>query len=148
MSKQSACVLVLWATGFEAAMATIFATEFRRQGLGVKVIGLSQRRAVGAHGLALVPDLTLEHVHRLKAKTTHVIVPCSSASCHRLKEDPRLSEFFALDTIRPAKFILGPMSGTALSVFPPQIDKIMINDTDEDLIVVARRLAQSLCIVT
>ncbi len=94
MPKSNRCVLVLWAGGFEEAAATIFITELRNAGIQVKVVSLTRHQARGAHGLALVPDLTLSQARSLLADTTHLIIPATWQATQTLKNDPYLSEFF------------------------------------------------------
>ena len=67
MRKLNDYVLVLWAERFDEAAATIFVTVLREAGLRVKVVGLTPPPVSGAHGLALVPDLSLDQALPLAA---------------------------------------------------------------------------------
>ena len=144
MPHAKAYVFVLWAHQFEEATATIFVSELRRAGLRVKVVGLTQRRSAGVCGLALLPDLTLEQALPLASHTLCLVIPCTSPAAKRLKNDPRLADFFGQAHANQAKFVIGPLDEVDLNLFPPAIDKITIYPGSEDLIEVARGLARSL----
>lgn len=144
MSQSDELIFVLWGSGFDEATATIFITELRRAGLQVKLIGLTRRRSNGAYGLALVPDLTLEEVRSTSDRTTCMIVPYTSTGNKRLRNDPRLSEFFERAHANEARFISGPLDQADLAMFPADIDKVIVEPGSEDLIKVARELSRSL----
>ena len=144
MSQFDECIFVLWGSGFDEAIATIFITELRRAGLPVKLVGLTQRRSNGAYGLALVPDLTLEETLPLADRTVCMIVPYTSTGNKRLRNDPRLSEFFERAHANQAQFVIGPLDQADLAMFPPDIDKVIIEPGSEALIKAARELARSL----
>jgi len=144
MSQSDELIFVLWGSGFDEATATIFITELRRAGLHVKLVGLTQRRSNGAYGLALVPDLTLEQALPLAGRTTCMIIPYTSTGNKRLRNDPRLSEFFERAHTNQAKFVSGPLDQADLAMFPADIDKAIIDLGSEALIRVARELTQSL----
>ena len=94
MPKSNKCVLVLWANGFEEATASIFITELRRAGIRVKIVSRTSHQIRGAHGLALVADLTLSQALPLLAEVTHLVIPATRHAMQPLKNDPYLSEFF------------------------------------------------------
>jgi putative intracellular protease/amidase len=144
MSQSDENIFVLWGSGFDETTATIFITELRRAGLHVKLVGLTQRRSNGAYGLALVPDLTVEQILPFADRTTCMIVPYTSIGNKRLRNDPRLSEFFERAHANQAQFVIGPLDQADLAMFPPDIDKLIIEPGSEDLIKVARELARSL----
>ena len=144
MSQSAEYIFVLWGSGFDEATATIFITELRRAGLHVKLVGLTQRRSNGAYGLALVPDLTLEQVLPLAGRTRCMIVPYTSTGNKRLRNDPRLNEFFERAHANQARFVSGPLDQADLAMFPADIDKVTIQPGSEDLIKVARRVVGEL----
>ena len=144
MSQPDKSIFVLWGSGFDEATATIFITELRRAGLHVKLVGLTQRRSNGAYGLALVPDLTLEEILPLADRTVCMIVPYASMGNKRLRNDPRLSEFFEQAHANQARFVIGPLDEADLAMFPPDIDKVIIEPGSETLIKTARELVRSL----
>ena len=143
MTKAEEYVFVLWGKGFDEASATVFVTEFRRVGLLVKVVGLTQRRANGAYGLALVPDITLDQVLPLAGNTICLVVPYTSSGNSRLRNDPRLSKLFEQVNANQATFVIGRLDAVDLDLFPPTISKIVIDSANEHLITVARDLAHS-----
>jgi putative intracellular protease/amidase len=144
MSRSSDYIFVLWGHGFDETTATLFITELRRAGLNVKVVGLTQRRSTGAYGLALVPDLTLEEVLPLAGRTRCLIVPYASSGNRQLRNDPRLSDFFERVHANQAKFIIGLLDEADLDLFPPDIDKVIVEPGSEELIEVARELTRLL----
>ena len=107
MLKANDYVFVLWGDKFEEAAATIFVTAFREAGIRVKVIGLTAQRISGAHGLALVPDLTLDQALRLASNAVCVILPYTSRGIKRLRNDPRIMEFFSLANSNNARLRFG-----------------------------------------
>ena len=142
--KADETIFILWGNGFDEVTTTIFVTELRRAGLRAKIVGLTRRRSIGAYGLVLEPDLTLEMALPLAASVICLIVPYTSSGHKRLANDPRLSEFFDLIQANRARFILGPLDEADLELFPPAIDKVVIDLESEDLIKFARNLARSL----
>jgi putative intracellular protease/amidase len=144
MSRSDDHIFVFWGNGFDEATAAIFVTELRRIGLRVKVVGLTQRRSNGACGLALVPDLTLEQALSLANRTTCLVVPYTSSGRNRLGNDPRLKEFFQQAHANDAKFVIGQLDQESLDLFPPTIDKVIVDLGSEELIKDARSLAWSL----
>ena len=142
--KADETVFILWGNGFDEITTTIFVTELRRAGLRAKIVGLTRRRSTGAYGLVLEPDLTLEMALSLAASAICLIVPFASSGHKRLANDPRLSEFSDLVQANHARFILGPLDETDLGLFPPAINKVVIDMESEDLIKFARNLARSL----
>lgn len=140
MSQAGDYIFVLWGNGFDETTATIFITELRRAGLYVKLVGLTQRRSAGAYGLALVPDVTLEEILHLAGRTMCLVVPYASAGNKHLRNDPRLSDFFDRVHANQAKFIIGLLDEADLDLFPPDIDKVIVEPGSENLIKVARRV--------
>ncbi len=140
-------VFVLWADQFEEATATIFVTELREAGLRVKVVGLTLQQISGSHGLALVPDLSLDQALPLATSAMAVIIPCASRGIKRLKNDPRLHSFFYQAYSNQAKFVLDPLNETDLlqvGLFPVSADKMIAYPGNEDLVEFVRSLAGSL----
>lgn len=144
MSQSDDYIFVLWGNGFDETTATIFITELRRAGLNVKAVGLTQRRATGAYGLALVPDVTLEEVLPLASQTRCLIIPYVSSGNRHLRNDPRLSDFFDRVHANRAKFIIGPLDEADRDLFPPDIDKVIVEPGSVDLIKVARRVVEEM----
>lgn len=108
-------VFVLWAKNFDEMAATIFVIELRRAGLRVKLVSLTHHPVGGAHGLAFVPDLTLEHALPLAGQSSCVIIPASLQIARQLKTDPRLREFFAQAGLNHSRFVVGPLADGEIS---------------------------------
>ncbi|MCP4289824.1 MAG: DJ-1/PfpI family protein [Gammaproteobacteria bacterium] len=133
-------IFVLWGDHFEEAVATIFVTELRKAGLRVKVVGLSQRRTRGAHGLSLVPDLTLEEALPLANRTACLIIPCPATGLNRLASDPRLADFLHQAQANQATIVVGngPIQSDLLPMIPTQVTRY---PGQEDLVAFAREVA-------
>jgi hypothetical protein len=148
MLKFDDYVFVLWGNQFDEATATIFVTELREAGLRVKVVGLTPRQINGAHGLALVPDLTLDQALPLAPQAICVILPYASRGIKRLRNDPRIREFFHLAyASNRAKFVVGQFNQAAiakLGLFPVSADNVVVYPGSEDLVAFARQMAKSL----
>jgi len=146
MPKSHNYVFVLWGNKFEEATASIFITHLREEGLKVKVVGLSARRLKGAHGLALVPDLTLDQALPLATRAICVILPYISHGIKRLMNDPRLRIFLERASTNKATFVIGHLNGfdiTEIGLFPEATDaaSVLIYPNNEDLVRFARKLA-------
>jgi len=144
MFKSRDYVFVLWGDKFEEATATIFVTAFREAGLRVKVIGLTAQRMSGAHGLALVPDLTLDQALPLAANAICVILPYSSLGIKRLRNDPRIAEFFSRANSNNARFVFGQLADTnieEIGILPANPDNLLAYPDNEDLVEFARNLS-------
>lgn len=111
MAHAQGTVFILWADRFDEAAAAIFVSVLREAGVRVKVVGLSAQRAVGAHGLALVPDMTLEQALPLAGRAVCVVVPADGVSTQAVGQDPRLREFLGSTATHGARFIVGPGNG-------------------------------------
>lgn len=85
-------VLVLWTTDFDEVAATTLTTAFRKSGIRVKLVGLAHGGAIGASGLTLVPDITLEQAMSLADRAAIVIIPGTEGAVCRLDNDPRIRE--------------------------------------------------------
>lgn len=93
MANKRRDIFVLWGKHFDEAAATLFITELRKSGLRVKVVGLDGRQTPGAHGLILVPDVTLSEAQELNDRVACIILPCRPALWNRVLDDPRVEEF-------------------------------------------------------
>ncbi len=141
-------VFVLWGDRFEELPATAFVTELRKVGLRVKVVGLTPQRINGAHGLALVPDLTLDQALPLAVNAACLIIPYASQGFNRLKSDPRVRKFFDQAYTNQATFVIGQLNGgniASLELFPTSaIDNVTVYTDGENMVEFARELAGSL----
>ena len=148
MRKLNDYVLVLWAERFDEAAATIFVTVLREAGLRVKVVGLTPPPVSGAHGLALVPDLSLDQALPLAEKTRGVIFPSNPAGLKRLQSDPRVGDLLQRTTAHRAKFVLGQASPAELAELDEtavDLGQILLYPPGENLLDFAHELANSLC---
>jgi hypothetical protein len=143
MPKSRDYVFVLWGDKFEEATATIFVTELRKAGLRVKVVGLTAQRTSGVHGLALVPDLTLDQALPLAAEAICLIIPYTSRGIKRLKNDPRLRKFFSRARTNRAKIVIGQLNGIDIAEVGlfPSTNNLLIYPDSEGLVGFARELA-------
>lgn len=148
MARRDDYVFVLWGDRFEEAPATIFITELRQAGLRVKIVGITPRPILGTHGLGLIADLTLDQALPLAAQARCIIIPLPAPDLHRLKNDPRLQQFFDLAHQNQASFVVGPLKGVALhelELFPVSaLDAILVYPEREPLLGFARELPRSL----
>jgi putative intracellular protease/amidase len=111
LTRRTGYVFILWADKFEEAEAAIFATELRRAGLPVKLIGLTGEWSAGIHGLALLSDLTLGEALPLASKELCVILPCHAATARRLENYPRVLDFFEQANLSGAQFVVKHRDG-------------------------------------
>ena len=146
MSKRKGYVFVLWSDHFEELAATVFVTQLREAGLRVKLISLTRRRITGVHGLALLPDFTLEQVLALASRAIGVIIPCGLLGSKQLENDPRLAGFFRQAYESGAQFVIGQIENlTDTELFPPSMSQnLTIYPDGEDLVAFARQMAKSL----
>ena len=86
------CVLVIVADGFGEMEAMIFLSLLRQAGLCVKSVGLTSGLVGGAHGIWIMPDLTLADLDQLTktASINAVVLPEGRHSLAKLEADPRV----------------------------------------------------------
>ncbi len=140
-------VFVLWGDNFAEDVTTICATELRRAGLHVKIVGLTGLQASGLHGVALAADVALGQVQPLTKKTLAIVIPCDVTILQRAEDDPRLRDFFRqaitpdvrLIVERPEVITNSSLQGLAIS--PSQV---VYYATAMDLIEFAQTTAISL----
>lgn len=130
-------ILVLWTTDFDEVAATTLTTAFRKSGIRVKLVGLAHGGAIGASGLTLVPDITLEQATSLADRAAIVIVPGTEGAVRRLDNDPRIRELLKRAHANHAIFITSAEAmqavtalvggqGTPLAVEPYPTDQRMV----------------------
>jgi hypothetical protein len=147
MSKSRDYVFVLWGDRFDEAVATILITELREAGLRVKVVGLTPRQIGGAHGLALVPDLTLDQALPLASQAICLIIPSTTPWSKQLNNDPRIRQFIEQASSSQTKFVVSMweepiQAGLAL---PTTVrENVMVYPETEDLVKFARQIAKLL----
>jgi putative intracellular protease/amidase len=142
--KNSDYVFILWGDKFEEAEAAIFATELRRTGLCVKLIGLAGQRSTGMHGLVLLSDMTLGEALPLAHKAICVVIPCNAATAKRIENDPRILDFFQQAKRNGAQFIMKQVDKAAEPFAAKRLiatDNITTYSEDDDLTGFARHIA-------
>jgi hypothetical protein len=147
MLKSKDYIFVLWSDGFDEMVATAFVTELREAGLLVKVVGLTLRQISGAHGLALMPDLTLDQALLLASQATCVIIPSAIGRRKQLNNDPRLRQFFEQARANQAQFITGrwyKSRPAGLELPTPVEESVMNYPETEDIVKFAREWAKLL----
>ena len=85
-------IIVIVADGFEETATIVLLNSLRQAGLCVKSVGLTSGLVGSAHGVRLMPDLTLADLEHL-ANTTFisaVVLPEGRQSLSRLEADPRV----------------------------------------------------------
>ena len=141
-SHDSGYTFVLWSQYFHELETVLFVTELREAGFLVKVVGLDARQVTGAHGVSILPDLTLSKALPQASQAKCVIVPCGSSKNRHLKNDPRVSKFMSLAQDNQAKFVVGPLSDpTNLGIIP---NDVMVYPAGEALMGFVRGLAGEL----
>jgi hypothetical protein len=91
-SSQKKCALVLVVDGFEEREAIVFLSLLRQAGLCAKSVGLTSGLVSSAHGVLLMPDLTLSDLDHWADTPSigAVVLPEGRQSLARLETDPRV----------------------------------------------------------
>lgn len=86
------CALLLLVDGYNEVEAVTILTQLRQAGVCIKSVGLTNGLAGGAHGVWLMPDLTLADLDRLNPSESVplVILPLGGQGLGRLEADPRV----------------------------------------------------------
>lgn len=98
-------VLILWGEKFDEDVATLFTTAARREGLCVKVVGVTGTQATGRNGLVIAADLTLGQAASLAKQAVCVVVPCHPSILQHLENDPRVPELIQQANANHALFV-------------------------------------------
>lgn len=85
--------IILITSGFEEESTVICLKQFRLAGLEIKLVGLTARPVVGAHGLVVRPDFSLEELEGLREPGL-MIIPGHEKSAEKLLADPRFHRLF------------------------------------------------------
>jgi len=147
MFKPKDYVFVLWSDGFDEMAATIFVSELREAGLLVQVVGLLPRQINGAHGLALVPDLTLDQALPLASSAICIIVPSSSRWGKHFDNDPRIYQLLKQAHQNQAIFVTGikkEVNDTLLDISPSISENTIIYPDVENMVIFARKMVELL----
>lgn len=147
MSKYRDYIFLLWGDRFDEAVATILVTELRKAGLRVKVVGLTPRQIGGAHGLALVPDLTLDQALPLASQAICLIIPCRASWSKYLQNDPRIRQLIEQANPSQIKLVVGTWNEpiqTDLALPATVKENVMVYPETEDVVEFARETAKLL----
>jgi hypothetical protein len=94
LRQKNRLVFVLWGAAFDEAVATRFVSELRDAGIGVKIVGLAGRFALGRRRVAIGIDLTLEEALALSCEVDCLILPCEARVLQEAENDPRLVRLY------------------------------------------------------
>ncbi len=110
------CVLVVMTSGFNETETIAIISILRQAGLCVKSVGLASGLVSSAHGLWLMPDLTLSDLDDLvKTKFIKMVVlPENEQSLARLESDPRIYKFLSQVVAQKGRIAVGPKGGQLL----------------------------------
>lgn len=86
-------VVVPLAPGFEEVEAVAIVDVLRRAGLRTVFAGLAAGPVTGSHGIAVVPDATLDDV--LSSAARAVVLPGGMPGAAHLRDDPRVGALLA-----------------------------------------------------
>ncbi|MBX3012423.1 MAG: hypothetical protein KF832_12990 [Caldilineaceae bacterium] len=140
-------VFILWGDHFDEEIATIFTTELRRTGVGVKLVGLTGLQAAGLHGLVIAADFTLSQALAMADQAICVIAPCSATTLQRSEDDPRLIQFLQQALANHARLIISHASvieQTSLHRLTTPQTPLTIYTESNNWIDLAQRTARSL----
>ncbi|MCB0171436.1 MAG: DJ-1/PfpI family protein [Anaerolineae bacterium] len=102
-------IILLLADGFEETAFTILLVMLREAGLAVLVVGLRTGRVNGAHGLMIVPDISMDRLLEKMPPILAVILPNSVGHLGRLQVDPRVGALLGRSVEESAMLVgLGP----------------------------------------
>lgn len=85
--------IIIITSGFEEESTVICLKQFRLAGLDVKLVGLTARPVVGAHGLVVRPDCSLGELGG-DLQTNLLIIPGYEKNAEKLLADPRFHRLF------------------------------------------------------
>ncbi len=145
--RSSHHAFILWGDKFEEEVTTVFATELRRAGLSVKLVGVAGPKAAGAHGLVISCDLTLSDALLLAQQAICLVLPCSVTAIKRIENDPRVHQLFQLIGQNQGQFIVQHAAAIEhLAAQPLAVSQatFAVYNEGQDLIGFARRLAGEL----
>ena len=135
---------ILWGDRFDEEVTTIFATELRRLGICVKIVGLTGLQAAGIHGLVLSADLTLGQALPLANQAICVVVPCSASVLQRSEDDPRVQQFLREAMTNQAQFVISSgdtIEQTSLKLISTPDTPFLIYKESYELVDLAHKMA-------
>ena len=128
-------IFVLWGEYFQELTATLFITLLREAGKTAKVVSTTGRRTKGAHGLAIVSDMTLEQALPLAVNTSCIVIPGGFSTLQRLRCDPRIQLLFERAQTNGAKFVIEGTGFPYLTTLFPMIESedVMLYSAGDNL---------------
>lgn len=102
------CALIIVADGFEETEAIVFISLLRQAGLCVKSVGLTSGLVGSAHGVWLMPDLTLADLEHLTNTISVIILPGGRQSLARLEDDPRVHRLLRQVVAQQGQIVTSP----------------------------------------
>lgn len=104
------CVLLIIADGFEELEAIVVLSTLRQAGLCVKTVGLTSGLVGGAHGVWLMPDLTLADIDLLTVSSSIslVVLPEGRQCLAKLEADPRVHKLLRQVVAQRGQIVTGP----------------------------------------
>ena len=81
--------LLFLVDGFSEAQATWYISELRGAGLLLKTMGLTRQPVQSEHGVAIVPDLSIDAIVRAAPQIALLILPGGVATTSIWRADPR-----------------------------------------------------------
>lgn len=85
--------IIMITSGFEEESTVICLKRLRRAGLRVKLVGLTARPVVGAHGLIVRPDCSLGELEE-ESDPRLMVIPGYEESAEKLLADPRFHRLY------------------------------------------------------
>lgn len=120
-TSQKQRILILVADGFQELDAIVLLSLLRQAGLCVKSVGLASGLVSSAHGVCLMPDLTLADLDSWTSAVfiSAVILPEGQQSLARLETDPRVHKLLRQVVARNGQIVashegLGVLRAAAL----------------------------------
>ncbi|MCB0168215.1 MAG: DJ-1/PfpI family protein [Anaerolineae bacterium] len=83
--------VMLLADGFDETPTISVLIALREAGLRTKLVGLRSKPTAGAHGIMLIPDLSLSQLLEMKSAICALILPGGGGHLERLRQDPRVN---------------------------------------------------------
>jgi len=140
------CALVVLADGFEEAEAIIFLSLLRQAGLYVKSVGLTSGLVGGAHGVWLMPDLTIANLDGPTDTTpiSVVILPEGRQSLTRLEADPRVHRLLRRVVAQRGQIVTSSDGLQVVRAAGVLFNELGVIDDDRAMPVLLRKSEQSL----
>lgn len=114
-SSSRGVAYVLWGDGFDEVMAVRLLTALRKLAVQSFLVGLRAQGMRGAHGVTLVPNLTLDEALPARHPVGWIVLPWTGASLRSLLTDPRLAHLLTAPAPIPIVIIvLQPALGEEL----------------------------------